>query len=352
MSNIAPDAAEYYLEYKTAVYDNLFVGIIYGIYVVLYAVSVHILLARPGLSSSPPRIFMLGMTTFMFILGLIALVLETVLGFQQMKLFLDPTSSGIWSSSRTNVVIAVGATITRMMYISSDIICAWRAVVIWNKDKRVMAILLLFILGTTAAAGSDLGLGLRPLFSPSHDSIQEASGTKLGERALIMVGPTLGTNILSTGLIAWKAWQHRVFVGKHLGEGNVSVRVEKVLALLIESGFVYCCLWILYLISAFRVFPEPGFTVMDAVLLFASGSYPTLIIILVCMQKSPVDYYSNYSTGIQFAAPPTSFGPHKTGIRRNVYSIHREYITDSETQVPSTMFVKTLDRASGDEKSV
>ena len=78
-----------------------------------------------------------------------------------------------------------------------------------------------------------------------------------------------------------------------MGEGSISIRVEKVFALLIESGFVYCCLWvgikaaeriytcrrglttltqILYLVSAFRVFPEPGFTVMDSVLLFASVS--------------------------------------------------------------------------------
>jgi hypothetical protein len=100
----------------------------------------------------------------MFILGIIALVLETTLGFQQMQLLLDPSAGGLWSSYRTNVVIAVGATITRLMvrsnivrmselttiqYILSDIICAWRAVVLWNRDKRVIAILLLFILGTT-----------------------------------------------------------------------------------------------------------------------------------------------------------------------------------------------------------
>jgi hypothetical protein len=59
--------------------------------------------------------FMLGITTFMFILGLIALVLETALGFQQIHLFLDPTSDGIWSSNHTNIIIAVGATITRIM---------------------------------------------------------------------------------------------------------------------------------------------------------------------------------------------------------------------------------------------
>jgi hypothetical protein len=51
----------------------------------------------------------------MFALGIIALVLETTLGFQQMQLMLNPDASGIWSSYRTNVVIAVGATITRLM---------------------------------------------------------------------------------------------------------------------------------------------------------------------------------------------------------------------------------------------
>jgi hypothetical protein len=187
---------------------------------------------------------MFGIMTFMFVLGLIALVLDTTLGFQQMQLLLDSTGSGIWSSTKTNIIIAVGATITRIMvrlldacfpfavltltnqYILSDVICAWRAVVLWNKDKRVIAILTLFILGTTgvscptssfptsayrlfvmaAAAVSDLVLSLRPLFDPSHESIQDESPVKMGERALIMVGPTLGTNILSTGLIGWKAW--------------------------------------------------------------------------------------------------------------------------------------------------
>jgi hypothetical protein len=108
---------------------------------------------------------MFGITTFMFVLGIIALVLETALGFQQMQLFLNPSGTNVWSSYHINVIIAVGGTITRLMvrshsipsarlklttvqYILSDIICAWRAVVIWNRNKRVIAILLLFILGT------------------------------------------------------------------------------------------------------------------------------------------------------------------------------------------------------------
>ena len=75
------------------------------------------------------------------------------------------------------------------------------------------------------------------------------------------------------------------------------MRVDRVFALLIESGFIYCCIWvcptsrsvdaqrsgftaqlqILYLISAFQVLPDPGFTVMDAVLLFISVSTATCV---------------------------------------------------------------------------
>ncbi|KAI9450470.1 hypothetical protein BJY52DRAFT_176724 [Lactarius psammicola] len=317
--------AYYYDRYKMSVYDNLFVGIVYGVYIVLYITSVHIVLGKPGFTSSRPRMFMFGITTFMFVLGIITQVIRTGYRIQLMQLELGLTDGGKWSSFG---IVIVEATITRLMYILSDVICAWRAVVLWNRDKRVIAVLLLFILGTIAAAGCELGLGLAS--SPGDILISDPG-------PLIMVGPTLATNLLSTGLIAWKAWQHRVSVRKHLGEGSGSVRVERVFALLIESGFLYCCPWILYLISAFNVIPEPGFTVLYDVLLFISGLYPTLIIILVAMQKSPVEHYSNHSTGMQFASGPALRPPSAGDMRRHVYTICR----DSDTQIPPTVFMKT-----------
>ncbi|KAH8993717.1 hypothetical protein EDB92DRAFT_376798 [Lactarius akahatsu] len=329
------DLSEYYLQYKLTVYDNLFVGIVYGIYIVLYVTSVHILI-KPGFTSSRPRMFMFGITTFMFALTVVALVLRTTLGFQEVQWFLSfaledsiQGPANAWSSYRIFVVFLVEAAITRLMYILSDIVCAWRAVVLWNRDKRVIAILLFLILGTTAAAGCELGLDLTP--PSSETSFQSDQGP------LIMVGPTLGTNLVSTGLIAWKAWQHRVSVKKHLGEANGSVRVDRVFALLVESGFIYCCVWIVYLISAFNLMPAPGFTVMDDVLLFVSGLYPTLIIILVAMQKSPVEYYSTHSTRMQFARMP-ALGPPRAGdMPPYVYTICRENANDSDKQVLSTV---------------
>ncbi|KAH9028549.1 hypothetical protein EDB84DRAFT_1498098 [Lactarius hengduanensis] len=325
----------YYFEYKLTVYDNLFVGIVYGVYIVLYVTSVHIL-SKPGFTSSRPRMIMFGITTLMFALAIVALVLRTARGFQEMLGF---TPVHTWSDDRFFVVSLVEATITRLMYILSDIVCAWRAVVLWNRDKRIIAILLLLILGTTAAAGSEL-----PLDSPVPPSGQ--SGFQSDQGPLIMVGPTLATNLVSTGLIAWKAWEHRVGVKKHLGEASRSVRVERVFALLVESGFLYCCIWIVYLISALDLMPVPGFAVMDNVLLFVSGLYPTLIIVLVAMQKSPVQYYSTHSTGMQFARGP-ALGPLKVGdMPPHVYMIFRENANDSDKLVHNVM------ETSDEEKSM
>ncbi|KAH9051197.1 hypothetical protein EDB83DRAFT_2398571 [Lactarius deliciosus] len=212
------------------------------------------------------------------------------------------------------------------MYILSDVICAWRAVVIWDRDKRVIAILLLFILGTIAAAGCEIGLGVVPPFS----QFTSQSGP------LYMVGPSLGTNLLSTGLIAWKAWKRRVFVKKHLVGGTGSVSVERFLALLIESGFLYCIPWILYLISAFGVIPDPGFTVIDDVLVFISGIYPTLIIILVAVQKSPVEHYSTHSTGMQFVSGPAPRPPRVGNMPRHVYTQVRKLDMQSHSSMAVT----------------
>ena len=51
----------------------------------------------------------------------------------------------------------------------------------------------------------DIYYTIVPLFGTDNRRIEDPN--KDGERTLLFVaGPTLATNILSTGLIAWKAW--------------------------------------------------------------------------------------------------------------------------------------------------
>ena len=64
-----------------------------------------------GLPRSARRLFMLVVTTAMFALGLIALVLNTELSYQQFTLLLDSSSPSLWSARRTSITTAVGATL-------------------------------------------------------------------------------------------------------------------------------------------------------------------------------------------------------------------------------------------------
>ena len=74
------------------------------------------------------------------------------------------------------------------------------------------------------------------------------------------------------------------------------------------------------------------------------GLYPTLIVILVGMQKSPVEYHSTHSTGMQFTRNPALVPP---SMQQHVYRISREFVSDSDTQVPSAVFMEISDHKKG-----
>ena len=105
--------------------------------------------------------------------------------------------------------------------------------VLWKNDKRIIAILVFFILVTT---GTDNGSLKTTFVAHLRLSIAAAAvcsmcfgiidgggtsifGFRLSEVDFetILVVPTLGTNLLSTGLISWKAWcALLVFDPRHL----------------------------------------------------------------------------------------------------------------------------------------
>jgi len=106
---------ELYETDRATAYSNFLVGIVFGAYVVLYGMSLYILLRNDGLLRSAPRMFMLVVSTVTFALGLIALVLETSLAFQNFARELSSSNNSLWSTHRTNIVVAVCATITYLV---------------------------------------------------------------------------------------------------------------------------------------------------------------------------------------------------------------------------------------------
>ncbi|KAI0258520.1 hypothetical protein BC834DRAFT_1036326 [Gloeopeniophorella convolvens] len=304
-----------YSQFRNGIFYNLSTGIVYGMYFAMYWISVSVLLANGPLSRSRANTFMFCITTLMFVLGTVAIVLGPGLTLQIIPGVIrdfDSSFTGGWSNHTIDTVTSIFAVLIRFNVSSpldpfrDDLVCAWRAVVLWRWDGKVLLILGTCILGTLVAAGIDLKLALEV-----HPGTGDERGLQQGTVAMVIVAPMLGTNILSTSLIAWKAWEYRRHVRANLRHGSPSQRVEKVLALLIESGFLYCLLWILYLLTAFKVLPGSGSYIVSVFMLYFSCMYPTIITIIVCLQaRSSYEAYSDIAvpsnqvvlTTVHFAA--------------------------------------------------
>lgn len=199
----------------------------------------------------------------------------------------------------------------------------------WDCKFNVIVVPALLCLCTAGIAIASTVQNFINLFNFTH-SISHGSDNlpaflsgneKTGLLQLTVYCLTLATNISATALIAYKAWRHRCSIKEHLCDGNARTRVEKVLSLLVESGAIYCGFWALSVGSYFlpggqdavrSSKPSGDIALGDVICSTAvqiSGIYPTIIIILVCIQKTHCDKnftYSSSSTQFQFRRHSTA----------------------------------------------
>ncbi|KAJ6505740.1 hypothetical protein C8R47DRAFT_134802 [Mycena vitilis] len=107
---------------------------------------------------------------------------------------------------------------------------------------------------------------------------------------------SLATNALCTLLIGVKAWRHR----KTMRELSLTVKydgmsTEKILSLLVESGFIYSLLWAVQILG-YLEFPldSPWNIISEVVVRIGrqlTGMYPTLIIVIVNFKRTIWEEY-------------------------------------------------------------
>ncbi|KAJ7077703.1 hypothetical protein C8R44DRAFT_550059, partial [Mycena epipterygia] len=102
---------------------------------------------------------------------------------------------------------------------------------------------------------------------------------------------SLGTNVSCTTLIWYMAWNHRKTMRSMNILGNSRRPLtEKLLSILVESGFIYCLFWLTQLVLFFQISRDSPVVYLNE--LFGamadqiSGMYPTLIIVIVNFQQS------------------------------------------------------------------
>ncbi|KAH8831587.1 hypothetical protein DL96DRAFT_1706014 [Flagelloscypha sp. PMI_526] len=202
-------------------------------------------------------------------------------------------------------------TLWMLNMIIGDAVVIWRAWILWPGRRIVLLLPLIFLAGTFSFAV----LAIWCLAEDSFNSLSRVVGSS--SRTCSWAEPiawamSLCTNIVATSLIAVKAWQHRQLLKRHFEVQPRKSQAQKALMLLIESGSLYCVLFLLQIVGFFTFTrTDSRFYLYGAIEPFGeqlSGIYPTAIIVIVALQQTVHAHttYHEHTGGptIEFAPSP------------------------------------------------
>ncbi|PIL28049.1 hypothetical protein GSI_09801 [Ganoderma sinense ZZ0214-1] len=217
---------------------------------------------------------------------------------------------GLFEARRLHA--CTSATTLAVNIVLGDAIVCWRACVVWQKDRSVTALCGIFLFATLVMGGAD-ATGSCVLADSDSLHVQGVlfGGEHYGSAAYAL---SLATNLLATLLVACKAWQSRRRLGAYLAAKIGGSQVEKLLALLVESGVVYSVLLavvLAYQVCEFRYISHDSYNpstsatssaaeeeyrflsifgvIVTGAFVPAIAIYPTVIIVLVALNRSHVE---------------------------------------------------------------
>ncbi|KAF7300307.1 hypothetical protein HMN09_00914000 [Mycena chlorophos] len=174
-----------------------------------------------------------------------------------------------------------------------DSVVIWRVWVIHQRSRLAVAVPITLILLCLGFAITDLICLTSAGFS--SETTISSGGAVCANAELIAWSLSLGTNAVCTGLIWVKAWGHRRIMraaGSTRADrhGSSGFTVDRTLSLLVESGFVYCLIWltqiVLFVPTNYGTAGIYFFFVLGGLGDQLSGMYPTLIILVVNFKRS------------------------------------------------------------------
>ncbi|KAJ8073311.1 hypothetical protein PM082_020186 [Marasmius tenuissimus] len=302
--------------------------VLYAIFTVLIITSSYILLTR-GRGSRYTRM-MLATTIILYGLSTWDWAIDILLLRDDLKVFLpadliQPSPNHVRRIQVNNALHISQSIMNNISTMLSDSVVVWRVYVVFGRDKRVLAI------------GVAL---LTALFSPAELVIDIVT---LSLSALV--------NIWATGMIAYQAWRYRREIKVYLRDSTTRSFAESMLILFTETGAVYTSLWILRnIIVIHQLVKTPYTTYANQIMYQITGMYPTIIIILVALQKSHLEtQFTSYGGVSTQRDMGSGSGPTSTTA---VSSRIRAQLTRDTSVLASTNLSKVLPESRSDLRDI
>ncbi|KAI0047561.1 hypothetical protein FA95DRAFT_1679003 [Auriscalpium vulgare] len=283
---------------------------LYGIYSLLCTFTLFILFSSSRkIKGNVTNKCLVGATLVMYLVSTANVVLHAV-DYLYCLALVDPVDNPMPKSA--NVYIAtqffyvLSYSISTVNFIFGDAIVVWRLWVIWMHSWRITIGPLILLFCTSAVVVAQIVTTVLSLSDTRAVSTDPGDPghfmpSKLFFASLVL---TLCTNGVATGLIAYRTWiHHRSSQAVHTRLGRD--RALAVLLLLVESGALYCVIWLYLIIMWPSAASHPQLTYrFTDVIPQLTGMYPTAIIVICALRRSYADTVMSapeYPTPIVFA---------------------------------------------------
>ncbi|KAJ7282870.1 hypothetical protein C8J57DRAFT_1296814 [Mycena rebaudengoi] len=294
----------------------------FGVYSVLMTLSTRMLL-RGGLRAKVSRVIF-GVMSFMYMLSAAYWAYSVAGVAQRMLRYIDsavrsgstPVQSSVlkWSPLFNAIVL--------VNYVLSDGVVVWRAWVICMRHHRKYIYIPMFFLGlTTISVFGTIVVRIVGLNSPAIDMKTWVDMLQISGIVLSLI-----SNISATGVVGATAWQHRKLIRAAFSDQVKSTGSGRVLALIVESGVLYCLSGIFLLVSSLIRLPHGTLGGLYAPIhVQIAGAYPTIVILLVHNTRRSLNDATFSDIYSEIADPPPS---------RHIQSSHSTFVgPGTENQV-------------------
>ncbi|KAJ8073407.1 hypothetical protein PM082_011683 [Marasmius tenuissimus] len=271
----------------------------FGIHALLFFISTFLLFQK-GIRVVRARIYLLALTTVMFLASLGVVIIDMLMCLRQTSSY----GLNAPSTRELNMDLRLASNVLmRLNFLLGDIIVVWRTWVIWSHNLPVRMLLAACMLGTIGAV---IGNGAKAAL----DLVRETPAPNT--YSLVLTLPPFITNLVATTLVAVKVWDYRKTIKSNMTSATTrsTNRTEQVLILLVESGFVYCAVWLLILIAGFDVMTSANNILILGIAVSLTGIYPTFIVIMVSLEKSYVNTVFSSDEGTMAISQPLRFSEH------------------------------------------
>ncbi|KAJ3793589.1 hypothetical protein GGU11DRAFT_880372 [Lentinula aff. detonsa] len=273
---------------------SLSVGsILFGIYVVIAALSLHTLVMQDS-DFTQGRRFLCAVITLMLLFDTMNTASSVYSVAHDIR-----TLEESFHPQATRILILSAAILSKINYFLSDLVIVWRTWSIYEEKTILFHIVMsscIFL--SFGAVIADIVLAIE-----SSDNLKEMFKLDYATVRLILPLSLLLTNVVATSFIALRTWIfHKSVKYTSAAESGRIKNVMQVLFLLVESGCLYCILWIVVILditAGFSVGVQYLLTSIiphltydkhcEAEFLSMQCIYPCLMVLIIAIRKRRYD---------------------------------------------------------------